>query len=68
MNTLPTHAQARTWMGLTRQQLVGALMLLVLLAVMAFALLGAAYRVSGTTASTESSSLMASYGPCNRCV
>jgi hypothetical protein len=53
MNTLPMHAQVQTWMGLNRQQLLSAIVLLALLAALAIALMGAAYYASGTTASAD---------------
>jgi hypothetical protein len=59
MNALPTNAQVQMWMGLTRQQLLVAILLLALLAAMAIALLGAGYYVSEQGYSTESSSLLA---------
>jgi hypothetical protein len=59
MNTLPTNAQIQMGMGLTRQQLLVAIVLLALLAVMAIALLGAGYYVGEQASSTASSSLMA---------
>jgi hypothetical protein len=48
------HAQVQTWMGLNRQQLLSAIVLLALLAALAIALMGAAYYASGTTASAGS--------------
>jgi hypothetical protein len=57
MNMLPTNAQARV--GLTRQQLLATLVLLVLLAAMAIVLLGAGYYIGEQAYSTESSSLLA---------
>jgi hypothetical protein len=59
MNTLPTNAQVQMWMGLTRQQLLVAIVLLALLAAMVIALLGAGYYVGEQAYSTDSSSLMA---------
>jgi hypothetical protein len=59
MNTLPTTAQVRTWMGLTRQQLLATLVLLALLAAMVIALLGAGYSIGEQAYSTDSSSLIA---------
>jgi hypothetical protein len=64
MNTLPTHAQVQTWMGLTRQQLLGTIVLLVLLAAMTIALLGAGYYASEQAYSTDRSSLLAGAPRC----
>jgi hypothetical protein len=59
MNSLSTAGQAETWMGLTRQQLQVTIVLLVLIAAMAIALVGATIYVGGQAYSMDSSSLMA---------
>jgi hypothetical protein len=59
MNSLPTTGQARTWMELSRRQLVSAIVLLALLATMAVALVGATIYVGEQTYSLDNSSLIA---------
>jgi hypothetical protein len=65
MNMLPTNAQA--WMGLTRQQLVSAIVLLALLVAMAVAIVGASIYTGEQAYSTENSSLLAARPRCPWC-
>jgi hypothetical protein len=66
MNSLSTTGQTETWMGLTRQQLQVTIVLLVLIAAMAIAMVGATIYVGEQAYSTDSSSLMAGMTRCPR--
>jgi hypothetical protein len=66
MNTLLTHAQGQTWMRLTRQQLLGIVVLLALLAALAFALLGVGYYASEQAYSADSFAPIAGAPRCPR--
>jgi hypothetical protein len=66
MNSLSTTGQAETRMGLTREQLQVTIVLLVLIAAMAIAMVGATIYVTEQAYSTDSSSLMAGMTRCPR--